>query len=156
MGGRGSGWWGGHGRPQRRPVVEEASATLCAHAWRRASIERGEGALLGMPRRAAVTIAGQWHAVQIEPQVHPLYAGARWWFRCPCGRRCARLYVFGDLPPACRRCAGASYESRRSWDRRVTEYRRDPSRLAGDLRGFAAGRISLAGAKLAMRVAGVL
>jgi hypothetical protein len=28
----------------------------------------------------------------------PKYGGRRWWFRCWCGRRCAKLYVLPRMP----------------------------------------------------------
>lgn len=43
----------------------------------------------------------------------PTTGGRRPWFRCPCGRRVAKLYVGADHRFACRRCLGLTYASQR-------------------------------------------
>ena len=60
----------------------------------------------------------------------PQFGGVRWWGRCLCGRRVAKLYLApGAVRFACRTCHGLTYESVQTHDKRVDALRRNPAEL---------------------------
>lgn len=86
--------------PTGRGDYKYPHITICYH-WRRDDENRGE----------------EWHEVRDTfdlCRTFPHYGGARWWMRCACGRRVAKLY----LPPGstnfrCRSCHRLRYRTQR-------------------------------------------
>jgi hypothetical protein len=96
-----------------------------------------------------VTHSGERVTIPIELQTtKPRFGGVRWWGRCSCGRRVAKLY----LPPgatrfACRHCHGLTYASCQQHDKRADALRRNPQAVAAlvnDPRGCSVRDLGLA------------
>ena len=117
MGGIGSGWHGGNGRPRRKRRVSECFAVMKAeHVY--AQIQSAE------PMKAlGVEWAdvGRW-TIAVDQISNPLWRrGGRLFLRCPrCNRRCARLYMpdkHDELK--CRLCWRLSYYTRQAVSYRI-------------------------------------
>ncbi len=142
MGGVGSGE-----RLNRRRTVEEVLALDVGWLRRTGRLSPGiagavewrrDGRLLGR-----IFVACQSDAeVQVDSQAVEVewtpagFGGVRPWFRCACGRRVARLYLYAGA--ACRICHGLGYwtQRRRAADRALARWH-DLARRAGAERGGA-------------------
>jgi hypothetical protein len=160
MGGKFSTRWNGH---LKRPTVEQ-SRTLdlgelarkgCFEAWRVGRVGWSQGgnetASLGwrvLPEGGGLVLWLSYRVVSAQQDVEirvplettrPRFGGVRWWGRCPCGRRAAKLHLApGAVRFACRHCHGLTYASVQQHDARVDALRRDPGALRRNLDGAAA------------------
>ena len=116
MGGYGSGWYGGDGRPRRRMRVSECRVVLTADQVRRKAIEEqvplGQLATVKIMVSLDLAAAPPWTLEAIAVP-HPIYREGRVFLRCPgCGRRVGRLYQPQEgWPLSCRRCHRLTYRS---------------------------------------------
>lgn len=132
MGGYGSGWHGGDGRPYRRMRVSECRVVLTADQIRRKAIEDNvplsqlATAQIRVPLDAAP--APPWTLAAIVTS-HPIYRQGRVFLRCPCcGHQVGRLYQPREgWPLSCRRCHRLTYRS-------TQESRKMPAGLVKELR----------------------
>ena len=61
--------------------------------------------------------------------------GRRWWMRCLCGHRVAKLYLPpGKMRFGCRHCHDLTYRSAQEHDKRVDAFKRNPEDLMLALR----------------------
>jgi hypothetical protein len=64
----------------------------------------------------------------------PGFGGARWWGRCPCGRRVLKLYITNRSARfACRVCHDLTYKSVQEHDKRVDALRKNPEAVSAIL-----------------------
>lgn len=85
-----------------------------SHSWWRAEVERATDGALQLAVRGLwpVRVAAQAFALEAT---RPTFGGRRWWVRCPCGRRAAKLYLapVSPLRFRCRACHGLAYPTQR-------------------------------------------
>lgn len=98
----------GSGRPRTRWVLENLRQIRPADLL-------GRSPAIAAGTRRETAIAG--YAASLEFERQP-FGGARGWFRCACGRRCAVLYLLRN-GWCCRQCTGLRYASQRHdvWER---------------------------------------
>lgn len=94
--------------------------------------------------RVSYTLWDRWHETSRDLD-YPIalrsescrFGGCRWYLGCPkCQHRRRALYLgSGCATFACRECLGLTYESRRSWDKRVSAFVADESALVRALDG---------------------
>jgi hypothetical protein len=138
----------------KRPTVEqgrtldlrELARKGCFKAWHGGRVGWSQGgnetASLGwrvVPEGGGLVLALSYRVVRTGQDVEvrvplettrPHFSGVRWWGRCPCGRRAAKLHLApGAVRFACRRCHGLTYASVQRHDARVDALRRDPDAL---------------------------
>jgi hypothetical protein len=160
MGGTFSTRWNGH---SKRPTLEqgrtldlgEMARKGCFRPWYRGRVGWSDGgdetASLGfrvVPEGGGLVLALSYRVVRTGEDVEvrvplettrPHFGGVRWWGRCPCGRRVAKLHLApGAVRFACRHCHGLTYASVQQHDARVDALRRNPDAIARILDGAAA------------------
>jgi len=112
MGGYGSGWHGGDGRPYRRMRVSECQVVLTAEQVRHSLLEAMPEVTAPGYHTAKVSTTPE-ATITVELIPHPIYRGGRLLLICPsCGHRVTRLYQpFDGWPLACRVCHRLAYRS---------------------------------------------
>jgi hypothetical protein len=151
MGGMSSGRWGWHSK--RQTVEDSLTLNLSQLAregsfragnsgsvrWLRGEAETGAISFVVRQAEAGLVLDLHYHLKQTGENVtvpihlettRPRFGGIRWWGRCPCGRRVARLYLpSGATRFACRQCHELTYESVQQHDKRVDALREHPAAL---------------------------
>ena len=129
MGGYGSGWHGGDGRPRRRLRVSECKVVVGVEAVRASLVAAKPDALA--PDRFSAEVVSMTPPTRIDAVLvpHPRSRIGRLFFVCPwCQRQVARLYQPADgWPLKCRRCYNLAYRS-------TQESRKPPAGLVRELR----------------------